>query len=567
MSEYEVTGGELVIKELVNLGITDIFALVGNQVSPILVNAQQYGLNVVSTRHEQGAVHMADGWAQVKRQTGVAVVSGGPGFTNTITGIMKAYYARTPLLVITGAVVTASKEQGVLQDVDQLATISKYTKWSKTVPTTERIPEYISRAIQMANTGRKGPVVLEIPIHILKRTINISDLVMPNDFANRGVMQATNEQVLQLLKLVQESKRPVAIIGDEAYYSYAKEEVIEFVYQLGIPTYTINKARGIIADTNPVCMGAGRVIEGGPQLLTYKKADLILAIGVNVDYQMGQFSPLYFNPECKFVCMNEVEEEYAITGANVDFAVLGNIKANLALANRIIDAHEMTFDYEGWLAEVQLSRKMFFQNLAKEKNVDVEGHLNAFKTLQFLNQYMAEDTILVIDGSNAMFWATLMLNCITEGQLIIGPDGQYGPMGTGVALAVGAKVANPDKNVILYTGDGSFGFNLIELDTLRRTGLTMKIFVHNDSTWGLCKSTQKLLYDHLGATDIQDVRYDLIVEALGGQGFTIDNQEDFESKVAENYTNQVTSCFNLIMDEDDYSPGTTCFNESLSRQK
>ncbi|WP_026882937.1 thiamine pyrophosphate-binding protein [Clostridium akagii] len=564
MNKSLISGGELVIQELSKEGIKDIFTLVGNQVSPILVHASQYNLNVISTRHEQGAVYMADGWAQVKRKAGVAIVSGGPGFTNALTGIIKSFYAHTPLLVIIGNVVKSQKDNGVLQDIDQLEIVQKYTKWSKVVYSTDRIPEYIERALTIANTGTRGPVVLEIPIDVLRNSIKY-DVKVERKFAVDLLISSSDQNLAQVINIIKASKKPMVIIGDEVYYTRAEKEVFDFIKQVNIPVYTINKARGVIPDDG-LCFGSGRVIEGGNQLYSYKEADLVITIGVFSDYQMGQFSSKYFKNVNKIVSFNINSEVNLNSNFRSDVQVSGSLKINLEKLTKIIESNNYEFNYKSWLKELSEHRDNFYR-LLKSYSSNEENKLKAVDVFDAIQQHMKQNTIIVIDGSNAMFWASVLLKCQFPGQLIIAPDGMYGPMGTGVGLAIGAKIANPNYDVILYTGDGSFGFDVVDLDTLRRAGLGIKIFIHNDSTWGLCKSTQLILYKDTEATDLGLVRYDKWVNAFGGIGFLVTDIMKFKECMDKNYNNNKTVCFNLIMDEKEYSPGTIVFNEILKGQK
>ena len=237
-------GGQLVAEQLKKEGVETVFALIGNHVSPILVNLDAHDINIIHTRHEQGSVHMADGWAQMTRNVGVAIVSGGPGFTNTFTGIIKAFFARTPLLIITGAVVPQARDKGVLQDLDQVSMIRPYTKWIRTVYETARIPEYISRAIQLANSGRKGPVVLEIPINVLKQSVESTgnkNLNWPISTFDKSL--APMELVDKLVDKIASAKRPVIIAGDDVYYEDAGASLRQFIdFSVDTGIYR-NKAR------------------------------------------------------------------------------------------------------------------------------------------------------------------------------------------------------------------------------------------------------------------------------------------------------------------------------------
>ena len=565
----DVIGGQLVAKQLKKEKIDTIFALIGNQVSPILVNLAEYGIKVIHTRHEQGAVHMADGWAQVNKKPGVAIVSGGPGFFNTFTGIIKAYFAQTPLLIITGAVVPQSKDKGVLQDVEQISLIRPYTKWARTVYDASRIPEYIARALQIAATGRRGPVVLEIPISVLKQH---TDSVIDNEGADYNLSQydislAPTEMIDCFLELIESSERPVIVVGDDVYYSNSEEELIEFVETTQIPVFTVNKARGCIPDSHNLCFGSGRVLEAGSNLYAYQNADTIIIIGLDIDYQMGYLDEPIFNSGQKFIAINKEVRSILDGNYKPHLVITGSINKVLSQISSRVKELSKRFSFDHWLYDLRKNYRNYWNKLYEEVNQSSPSYPHPLKCINTIQKFISRDAIIVLDGSNAMFWGALCFQCNYPGQLIIGPDGIFGPMGAGVALAIGAKVAQPQKEVILYTGDGSFGFNAIEIDTAARFNLPITVFVHNDQAWGFTKSTQEMLYGKTEASDLGLVRYDKVVEALGGFGALVTDFTTLEESILRAKKSGRTACINIVVDKNADSPGAHYFSEILKKQK
>ncbi len=562
-----ISGGELVARQFKRENVDTIFTLIGNQVSPMLVYMAKYAIKVIHTRHEKGAVHMADGWAQATRRAGVAMVSGGPGFTNAITGIVKAYYAKTPLLLITGAIVPQTKDTGVLSDMEQIAMIKPYTKWACTVNDAARIPEYIARGLQMANTGRKGPVVLEIPISILKQTVAENLPVINYALSLTDVSLAPAEKVDEFIQAVSQAKKPLIIAGDEVYYDYAEKELIEFVNLTQIPVYTVNKARGCIPDLHPLCMGSGRILEAGPQFYAYQNTDLVITIGLENDYQMGSLKPPYFREDQKFISINK--EAYEIVNGNFrpELSLIGSVNKVLGQLCTRLKEIPLKNNYVGWITDLRVNQNNYWEKLHTESGCNSTSPIHPLKCIEIIKKLIKEDAIIVLDGSNAMFWGALCFECNYPGQLIIGPDGVLGPMGTGVSLAIGAKAANPDREVVLYTGDGSFGFNAIEMDSAVRFNLPILVFIHNDEAWGFCKTTQEILYEKTEAADLGMVRYDKMVEGLGGFGEIVIEINSLEESIIKAQKSNLPACVNIIVDKKADSPGAKSFNDTLKLQK
>lgn len=559
-------GGEKVAIALKKVGLNTVFGLVGNQISPILVHLREYGIEFVGTRHEQAAVHMADAWAQCKRSCGIAIVSGGPGFTNTINGIAKAYYAETPLLIITGSVVSSQRDKGSLQDMDQLSVVKGLCKWGATVYDGNRIEEYVMRAVEVAMTGKKGPVVLEIPINILRQKVK-SDEEVSFEHINcirKNIVYEKSDIVKSVFKGLISAEKPLILLGDEVYYANVDEKIEFLVNKLRIPVATVNKARGIISDDNQYCIGNGRILENGPQIYALQEADFLLVVGVRWDYQMDSFEAPIFSDKQKIVYITE-NSELVMLRQNVE-VYKTNINGFIQQMCEVCK-NEKKFENINWNKRLDEHIEEFWRNIYKENKV-YEEFVSPLNLLQHISQFIDEDVILVLDGSNAMFWAGLLLKATTVGQIIIAPDGQHGSMGCGIPLALGAKVANPDKNVLLYTGDGSVGFNLSEFDTSIRYNLPITVIVHNDGKWGLCETTQKILYENVCGTVIREVNYAKIAYGFGGYGEVINNDIEVKNKITKDTIfRDKLMCFDAKVEGSRYSPGLISFNERLEKMK
>ena len=565
----EILAGELVVQALKENDIETVFGLVGNQISPIMVCAEKYGIEIIGARHEQAAVLMADGWSQVKRKTGVAMVSGGPGFSNCVSSVIKAYFANTPLLVIVGASVTTKKDRNELQDLDQVGFIKQYTKWSASVTDPSRIKEYIYKALYLAQTGKRGPVVLEIPINILKAKVNedkISGFNKDNLIWSINENCASRKQLDFIVDKLDTSEKPIVLVGDSAYYLFAEKALNEFADLVDLPIYTLGKARGMLSDKHPNCFGNGRMLDAGEQLFALKNADLILGFGLTDNYETDLSSCEIYDPNATIINIDLDFNENIFCDKKQHIFFQANVCNVLEQLNESIRSNDLKIEHSKWKKEVLDESEKQYLNMLQNINKDDIHPLNIINKI---NDVMdTNDTIVVLDGSNAMFWGTYGFRFDRTGAFINGPDGTLGPMGCGLALALGAKAAAREKRVVLYTGDGSFGFNISELDTAKRYDLPITIIVHNDTSWGLCKSTQEILYNATAGVDLKDVRYDKIVGAFGGDGILVEEMsEELKNKIGETIEKDELFCFNVIFPSRLFSPGTIDFNRLLEKMK
>ena len=560
-----LTGGEVVVISLKESKVEQIFGLVGNQNSPIFVYCETYNIKIIGVRHEQAAIHMADGWTQVTRNIGVAIIVGGPGFTNSITGIVKAYMANTPILVIMGSSVPQQNDCGGLQDMDQLSIIKSYTKWCATIYEAKRIPEYISKAIRVA-LSEKGPVVLEIPLNILKTQLIKEEINFSMNSISIEKPLACQNKIKKIFEYINNSQRPILLIGDELYYSYIKNELQELIENIKLPVFSLNKARGLLSDQHELSFGNGRMLESGPQIEAFQNADLLLTIGLRYDYQIGFLKEPFFKDNLSVICINE--KPYIINFENhrIDLLVIGDSSQILKQLNREFKETKLTQKFNNWINEL----KNYKQNFWKDLYNNISKYSTSIHPLHLINEIkkiIQDDSIIILDGSNAMFWGGLMFECNYPGQLIIGPDGLLAPMGCGIPLAISAKLAKQNKIVILYTGDGSFGFNVMEFDTAIRYNASIIVIVHNDKSWGFCESTQEALYGKNAATKLGDCRYDKIVKAMGGYGELVEDIRQIPNALHNALASGLPSCINVIVDSQAYAPGAIMFNKALKKMK
>ncbi|MBP1716883.1 MAG: thiamine pyrophosphate protein binding domain protein, partial [Deltaproteobacteria bacterium] len=261
MAENKMNAGFLAAQALVERGVNQVFFIAGGHIYPIMDGLHKLGVNLVSTRHEQAAVFMAEAWGRMTRKPGVALVTAGPGFTNALTPVANARLANSPLLLIAGVVGLQACEKLDLQDMVQLPVITPMVKKAFICHQADRIQEFVDMAYRTCLTGRPGPVYLELPVDVLNTPVNIENIKKTHTTPEARVVD--RGKASELVAMMKEAQKPIVIAGSGAYYSGAGAELKKFVETTGAPAFTSSQGRGVIPDTDPMCFGGASVIRPG----------------------------------------------------------------------------------------------------------------------------------------------------------------------------------------------------------------------------------------------------------------------------------------------------------------
>src|SRR6266481_2094448 len=293
------SGAELFVRSIAELGISQIFTLVGDHLNEVLAVAAREGIRILDMRHESGVTHAADAWARMHRKPAVSLVTGGPGHTNSLTGIATANLAASPLIAVSGSRATQLGERGAFQDIDQVGMARPVVKWAAEPPSAAQIPFYLGRAYQEANTGRKGAVHLTIPVDLFTaRTEAPAALPMP---VEDSAPPPGSREVERALALLRSAQRPVVIAGSGVWWADAASELRQFIELTSLPLYTITMAKGVVSDEHPLCMGYADPALNKAIHTAFKEANLFLILGKRIDYRLALGGPRLFAPEAKFI--------------------------------------------------------------------------------------------------------------------------------------------------------------------------------------------------------------------------------------------------------------------------
>jgi acetolactate synthase-1/2/3 large subunit len=554
-----VDGGALFAKALRNEGVEKAFVLCGGHVMPIFYGMRDLGIEIIDLRHECAAVYAAIGYAQASGKPGVVVTTAGPGVGNTPAGMMEAESLGVPLLQIGGAVAVGQTDAGDLQDMSTLKLMASCCKWARKITGAARIPEYVSMAFRHAMDASPGPVYLEIPTDLLFHRLEEEHVPFPVSYRTDAIPCGDPTLVDAAAELLANAERPAAIVDEGARFNIGDHAgaIAELSEYLMMPVGVSRMCRGMFGDEsqNPqLRMSSGML-----------RADVLLGLGCRFDFRLaqGRMVPL----DAKVI---QVHPDARQIGFNLR-ADIGIVGGAGPVASQILEAVKRKRPRQEngqWLEEArQLSEtgsKSFTDGFGAEGTPIHPGRCAA-EVARFL-EAEARDWTLILDGGEAFVWmgggATAYLRGAATAHRpsqILG-TGANGTIGTGPGLAIGAWAANR-KPVLWYTGDGSFGFYAMELDTMEKLGIPVVCVISNDSAWGMIK----LLEKYIRAKDVKEKghcnvelhpmrAYEKMAEMWGGHGERVTDAAAIVPAIRRAVENGKPSIVNVEVDQVSLSP-------------
>ncbi|MHB8919035.1 MAG: thiamine pyrophosphate-binding protein, partial [Desulfocucumaceae bacterium] len=509
--DKKFSGGALVAEVFKREGVKYIFGIAGGHIYPMMEACEERGIRYIGVRHEMTAAFMAEGWALTTGQVGVCTGTAGPGFTNLLTGLANSSNGGFPVLCLAGKAKITENERNELQDFNQIDMVRSMAKHSGAVAEAHRIPEYVGRAIAQCSTGRPGPAYLEIPRDLMEENVDAAKVEFQKTYRTGSVPAGNPADIGAAAKLIGEARKPVIIAGGGVWWSQAHSELKEFVDKAGIPVFTRNAARGAVPDTHSLCMGIAA--SASPLMRSaLAGADLAIVVGTRTGYTMSRD---VFPGSLKII---RVDIDPAELTNQLDVAVGITGDARLVL-KQLTDAVGQS-SYPEWMDFLNQARNNLF-SMAMPFVVSDQFPIHPMRLVFELRNRVDENTIVVIDGGDVARWGNLMLPAMSPGSFPGIISTSFGPLGVGVPYAMAAKLAHPDKKVILLTGDGTFGYGAMEYDTAMRYGINFTTVILNDRCWGMIKRSEAKKASEekeFVGVDLAEVRYDKVVEVLGGHG-------------------------------------------------
>ena len=512
------TGSDLVLETLRDLGIDTIFGYPGGAVLPLYDAIYNFkGIRHILGRHEQGCLHEAEGYAKSTGKLGVAVVTSGPGATNAITGIADAMSDSVPLLVFTGQVARAGIGKDAFQEADIVGITMPITKYNYQVRETADIPRIITEAVHIATTGRPGPVVIDLPKDVSALETDFIYSPEVNLPSYQPTLDPNDMQIKKILKQLSKAKKPVLLAGGGVSYAEAAAEFNEFAERYQIPVVTSLLGQGTIATSHPLFLGMGGMHGSFAANIAMTEADFMISIGCRFDDRLtGNPKTFAKNAKVAHIDIDPAEIGKIISA---DIPVVGDAKKALQMLLEEPTVHNNT---EKWIEKVTKDKNRVRSYDKKERVVQPQA------VIERIGELTNGDAIVVTDVGQHQMWTAQYYPYQNERQLVT--SGGLGTMGFGVPAAIGAKIANPEKEVILFVGDGGFQMTNQELAILNIYKVPIKVVMLNNHSLGMVRQWQESFYEGRTSESVFDTLPDfqLMAQAYGIKNYKFDNPETIE---------------------------------------
>ncbi|MFQ5784402.1 MAG: thiamine pyrophosphate-binding protein [Alphaproteobacteria bacterium] len=552
-SAGQISGGHLVAKALKNEGIDVIFTLCGGHIIDIYDGCLDEGIKIIDVRHEQVAAHAADGYARVTGRPGCAVVTAGPGTTDAVTGIANAFRAESPMLMIGGQGALGQHKMGSLQDLPHVDILSPITKFAATVPSTERVADFVSMAFRECYNGAPGPSFLEIPRDILDAGVDIASARIPaaGHYRASPRLLADPADIERAADVLVKSKRPCILLGTQVWTCRASDAARELVRALNIPAYMNGSGRGTLPPGDPHHMHRSR-------RYAFDKADVIVIVGTPFDFRMGYGKRLRAD-----ATVIQIDLDYRTVGKNRDISLglvghVGRILSAIteATSGRIDNGATRRSD---WLDELRAEEAARYEKLLPLFRSDATP-ISPYRVAYEINEFLTEDTIYIGDGGDVVTISAQAVQPRAPGHWM--DPGPLGTLGVGVPFAMAAKFARPEKEVFCYFGDGAFTLTGWDFQTCQRFDLPFLGVIGNNSAMNQIRFGQIAKYGpERGevANGLGDVPFEKFAEMLGGYGEAVRQPENIRpalERAREAVKSGTSALVNIWVNPDEYAPGT-----------
>jgi len=523
----ELSGSQMVIEALRKENVSVVFGYPGGAIMNVYdeVYKQNYFKHIL-TRHEQAALHAADGYARATGDVGVAFVTSGPGFTNAVTGLATAYMDSIPMVVISGQVPISMIGTDAFQEIDAVGISRPCVKHNYLVKDVKDLPRILKEAFYIARSGRPGPVHVDIPKDV---TAQIGHFAYPSEIkmqTYKPTYKGNPRQIKKAIEAIALAKRPVLYIGGGAINSNASDEVREFAKICGIPAVETLMARGVMGDENPLLLGMLGMHGCYSANMAMSEADLMIAFGPRFDDRVtGKLSE--FAKHAKIIHV-DIDPSSIGKIVPIDYPIVGDLKnvveAMIPLAKEQIDENK----YKPW--RDLLKRYGEIHPLKYEDSNEI---LKPQWAIERVGEILGDKAIICTDVGQHQMWAAQFYPFSYPRQWIT--SGGLGTMGYGLPAAIGAKVAVPSKTVINFTGDGSILMNIQELMTAVENKVAVVNIILNNQFLGMVRQWQTFFYNKRYSSTDLSVQPDFVklVESFGGRGFRVKTKDEFDKALKE----------------------------------
>jgi acetolactate synthase I/II/III large subunit len=536
-------GADALVRTLQAGGVSRLFTLSGNHIMPVFDAAFGAGMPLIHTRHEAAAVHMADAWSRLTPEPGIALVTGGPGHANAVSALYTAQMAEAPVVLLSGHAPNEQLGQGAFQEMRQADMAAPVTKASWTCASADTVAADVARAIQLARSGRPGPVHLSLPSDVIERAA--SDSVPALQAFEPAVQPLSPADAASVVARLHEARQPLVLVGAASMTRPGRQRSRMLEAALGMPVVGMESPRGV----NDPSLGAFA------EMLS--QADCVLLLGKRCDFTLKFGQSPVFRGDCTVMQIDpepqEIERTRRAFGRRLQITAVADAAASMeALSRAAADtagaapAQRAASSREQWLFDVQAAiawRPPAWDEAAAQE----QGRLHPVQACRPLQAMLDShpDSVLISDGGEIGQWAQA---CLSAPNRVI--NGVAGSIGAGLSYALAARAARPGAPVVAVMGDGTVGFHISEFDTAMRYDLPFVTVVGNDARWNAEYQIQLKDYgrDRLVGCELRPMRYDLVAAAFGGHGEWVTRASELPGAISRAQSSGLPACVNVMIE-------------------
>jgi acetolactate synthase-1/2/3 large subunit len=538
-------GGRLVARRLKAHGVSKLFTLSGGHLFSIYDGCREEGIAIVDVRHESTAAFAAEGWAKVTREPGVCALTAGPGVTNGMSAMASAQANHSPMVVLGGRAPALRWGQGSLQEIDHVPFVRPLTKLATTPTSTEEIPGLVDDAFAAAVAPHCGPTFVDFPLDYVfmeaEEPVGLGgeageggEGAAGSNGTGHGGPSADGAAVERAAELLRGAERPVIMAGTDLYWSRGEQALLELAESLRIPVFLNGLARGCVPADHELFFSRARST-------ALKGADVALVVGVPMDFRLAFGAAFGEDTEIVVVDSAEPERNHPRPVAAECYGSVSQTLSDLR-----VGAGGAALPSEPWLGELRAVESERRQAELADFEDD-RSPLHPMRLYAELAKTLDRDAIVIGDGGDFVSYAGRVINSYSPGCWL--DPGPFGCLGTGPGYALAAKLAHPERQVVMVVGDGAFGFTGMEFDTLARHGVNVVGVMGNNGIWALEKHPMEFLYGYSVAADLRPgTRYDEVVTALGGHGEMVDRPEQVAPAIERAFSAGLPALVNVLTD-------------------
>jgi len=521
------TGADQLVQTLVSAGVKNLFTLSGNHILSIFNATIGQDIELIHTRHEATAVHMADAWGRLTDEPGVCLFTAGPGHCNALSALYVAFMAESPGVALSGHAPLHQIGKGSFQEIDQVAMAKPVTKAAWLVEEADQLAHDVDRAFALANEGRPGPVHLSLPTDVLEATLSTDEPTPVSDNVTIEDSSILDDKNLdQILSHLSKATRPLILAGPAMGRPPRWAEVVQLSTATGVPALPMESPRGV---NDPWLHLATNYL---PQV------DVVLLLGKKIDFSLRFGRPPFFAPSCQFI---QIDAERTQLRETEGVILTQCADPSIVVRQLVLRARTQQFPPNTWSEEIGAARDTLPAEWEPLRQSS-ERPIHPLRVCEALQPFLEDEGILVSDGGEFGQWAQAGLEAQTR--LI---NGLSGSIGSSLPMALGAKRVHPNRQVFVTLGDGTFGYHALEFDTALRYNLPVIAIIGNDARWNAEYQLQLRHYgpDRTIGCELMPSRYDKVVTALGGHGEFVEDPDDLTPALKRAIASGLPACVNV----------------------